>query len=124
MLPADLQDDPELLILMIEKWLEGAKYVICVRKKREDPLTSRFFSYLYYRILRFFVIKNYPITGFDSALMDKTFLPYLNKSGKHITIPFFPYWLGYKPYILYFKRAARVHGKSRWTFGKKIDVYR
>lgn len=122
-LAADLQDSPYLLLSMIEKWVEGAKYVICVRKEREDPLTSRIFSYLYYKILHFFVIKNYPMTGFDFALMDKIFLPYLNKSGKHITIPFFPYWLGYKPEIIFYKRVARVHGKSRWTVRKKIKFF-
>lgn len=122
-LAADLQDNPDLIITMIEKWLKGSKYVICVRSEREDPLSSRLFSFLYYRMLRFFVIKEYPPTGFDLALMDKAFLPHLNKSGKHINAPFFPYWLGYKPDILYYKRVSRIHGKSSWTFSKKLKLF-
>jgi glycosyltransferase involved in cell wall biosynthesis len=122
-LAADLQDNPDLILTMVEKWLSGSKYVICVRSAREDPLSSRLFSFLYYKMLRLFVIKDYPPTGFDLALMDKIFLPHLNKSGKHINVPFFPYWLGYKPDILYYKRISRVYGKSSWTLSKKIKLF-
>ena len=123
LLSADLQDNPDLILKMADKWLAGAKYVICVRSEREDPLSSKIFSFIYYKLLRFFVIKDYPDAGFDLALMDKTFLPHLKNSGKHINISLFPYWLGYKPEILYYKRIARAHGKSRHTFKKKLKYF-
>ena len=82
MLAADLQDPPELLLSMADKWLAGSKFVICVRESRQDPLLSKMFAHLYYSILRLAVTSDYPSGGFDLALMDSLLLPYLQQSGK------------------------------------------
>ncbi|WP_338489821.1 glycosyltransferase family 2 protein [Pseudomonas trivialis] len=118
-LAADLQDPPELIPEMVGRWQRGAKYVICERTDRVDPLGSKIFSAVYYKLLRKFVLASYPKNGFDLALMDKRLLPYLRDSGKHINFPLFPYWLGFTPEKIPYVRQARQHGKSRWTFGKK-----
>ena len=120
MLAADLQDPPELLVEMADKWLAGSKFVICVRESRQDPLLSKAFARLYYGILRLTVTKTYPSGGFDLALMDELLLPYLQRSGKNINISLFAFWLGFEPEVIYYERRERVHGKSRWTFSKKF----
>ncbi|MCF8462918.1 MAG: glycosyltransferase family 2 protein [Rickettsiaceae bacterium] len=116
---ADLQDPPELIPEMVDRWLKGAKYVICERINRSDPLMTRFFAAIYYSILRLIVIKKYPKKGFDLALMDKQFLLYLRAAGKHVSFPLLPFWLGYEPSVIEYNREARKDGISRWTFGKK-----
>lgn len=121
-LAADLQDPPELIIPMVEKWEAGAKFVLCARTHRNDPLTSKWFSAFYYWLLRIFVSKDYPRRGFDLGLMDKAMLPYIQNAGKHINLPLLEYWLGFRPEIIYYERQARQHGKSRWSFGKKLKV--
>lgn len=118
-LAADLQDPPELIPEMVNRWKNGSKYIICERTDRQDPLGSKIFSAVYYKLLRKFVIASYPKNGFDLALMDGQLLPYLKDSGKHINFPLFPYWLGFTPEKIPYVRVAREHGKSRWTFGKK-----
>lgn len=118
-LAADLQDPPELIPEMISRWKNGTKYIICERTDRQDPLGSKIFSAIYYKLLRKFVMASYPKNGFDLALMDAQLLPYLKDSGKHINFPLFPYWLGFTPEKIPYVRVAREHGKSRWTFGKK-----
>lgn len=118
-LAADLQDPPELIPEMVSRWKNGTKYIICERTDRQDPLGSKIFSAVYYRLLRKFVMASYPKNGFDLALMDGQLLPYLKDSGKHINFPLFPYWLGFTPEKIPYVRVAREHGKSRWTFGKK-----
>lgn len=120
MLAADLQDPPELLLTMADKWLAGSKFVICVRESRQDPLFTKMFARIYYSILRLAVTKDYPSGGFDLALMDSLLLPYLQQSGKNINISLFAYWLGFEPEIIYYQRREREHGKSRWTFSKKF----
>ncbi|MCX5780318.1 MAG: glycosyltransferase family 2 protein, partial [Firmicutes bacterium] len=120
MLAADLQDPPALLLEMADRWQAGAKFVICVRESRQDPWLSRVFAGLYYRILRVTVSPNYPAGGFDLALMDRLMLPYLQRSGKNINISLFAHWLGFTPEVINYQRRERVHGKSRWTFGKKF----
>ncbi len=120
MLAADLQDPPDLLLDMVDKWLAGSKFVICVRESREDPLVSKIFARSYYRLLRWTVAENYPSGGFDLALMDATMLPHLQNSGKNINVSLFAHWLGFQPEIIYYHRQERAAGKSRWTFSKKF----
>lgn len=121
-LAADLQDPPELIVQMVDKWVAGAKFVLCARSHRNDPMTSRWFSAVYYWLLRVFVVKDYPRRGFDLALMDKAMLPYIQNAGKHINLPLLEYWLGFKPEIIFYERQPRRHGKSRWSFAKKVKV--
>ncbi|MDA0977026.1 MAG: glycosyltransferase family 2 protein [Proteobacteria bacterium] len=122
-LAADLQDPPELLLEMAEKWLAGSKFVLCERISREDPWTSRMFSSLYYRIIRFFVIPDYPQGGFDAMLMDKVMLSYIQESSKNLYMPLLAYWLGFEPTIIPYHRRQREKGTSRWTFKKKFDAF-
>jgi dolichol-phosphate mannosyltransferase len=122
-LAADLQDPPELIIQMLDKWQAGSKFVLCARIDRHDPVSSKIYSYVYYKLLRFFVVKNYPKGGYDLALMDKAMLPYLQQSSKNINTPLFAYWLGFRPETIHYKRRPRLHGKSRWTFSKKFKFF-
>jgi len=120
---ADLQDPPILIMEMVDRWLAGEKFIICERVTRDDPLLSRFYSKVYYKILRILVMRNYPEGGYDMALMDKDFLPYLVNSSKSVFTPLLAYWLGYKPDVIYYNRPAREHGKSGWTFAKKFKAF-
>jgi dolichol-phosphate mannosyltransferase len=122
-LAADLQDPPELILDMVKKWQAGSKYVVCARIDRQDPVVTKIFSYIYYTLLRFFVVQDYPSGGYDLALMDRSLLPYLQNSSKNINDSVFTYWLGFKPEIVYYKRKSRIHGQSRWTFSKKLKYF-
>lgn len=120
---ADLQDPPKLIVDMVERWLNGAKFVICERETRDDPLVSKLYSKAYYTLLRTLVMRDYPEGGYDMALMDKAFLPHLINSSKSVFTPLLAYWLGYTPEIIHYHRPAREHGKSRWTFAKKFHTF-
>ena len=120
---ADLQDPPELILEMARYWQEGAKFVICERAGRDDPAVSRAFSYVYYRLLHLLVMKDYPVGGFDMALMDRAMLPHLVNSSKNVFTPLLAYWLGFKPTVIKYHRPKREHGKSRWTFARKFKSF-
>jgi dolichol-phosphate mannosyltransferase len=120
---ADLQDPPELIVQMADHWLAGKKFVVCARRTREDSFSSKIFSWVYYRLVRLLVIPKYPEGGYDLALLDKTLLPHVVNSSKNINTPLFAYWLGFKPDIILYDRRKRIHGRSRWTFGKRIKFF-
>jgi polyisoprenyl-phosphate glycosyltransferase len=120
---ADLQDPIELIVQMIEFWLEGNKYVIAARKTRKDPIFTKLFAYIYYILLKIFVTKDYPKGGFDLALIDKSLLPYFQNSGKNINPSLLGHWLGFKPKIIKYDRMKRDFGKSRWTFKKRLNLF-
>ena len=122
-LAADLQDPPELILDMIDRWLAGAKFIACVRRERTDPLLTRVYAGLYYRLLRLLVVKGYPDGGYDLALMDRVLLPHLLAVGKNINPSVFAYWLGFEPEMIAYDRRERKHGRSRWTFSKKLKFF-
>jgi dolichol-phosphate mannosyltransferase len=122
-LAADLQDPPQQIVPMVDKWLEGHKFVVSVRASRQDPLLSRAFAWIYYQLIKLIVVSDYPRGGYDLMLMDKLLLPYLAGSTKHTNPNVYAYWLGFKPSILHYHRRARRHGRSRWTFGKKLKLF-
>jgi dolichol-phosphate mannosyltransferase len=120
---ADLQDPPDLIVDMAKHWLDGSAFVICERASRDDPVISRIFSFIYYKLLHALVMKDYPKGGFDMALMDRAMLPHLAASAKNVFTPLLSYWLGFKPTIITYRRPKRLHGKSRWTFSRKFKTF-
>lgn len=122
-LAADLQDPPELILEMVDRWLRGAKFVICVRQARADSLSSRLLSGLYYRLVRLLVMESYPRGGYDLALMGRELLPYLLDSAKNVNTPLFAYWLGFQPETIHYVRRKREHGRSGWTLRKRLKFF-
>jgi dolichol-phosphate mannosyltransferase len=108
---------------MVDRWQRGAKFVMCVRRKREDPPLTRLFARWYYRLLRFLVVPEYPDGGYDLALMDRAMLPHVQHAGKNINPNVFAFWLGFTPECITYERRKRVHGRSRWTFRKKLKFF-
>lgn len=121
-LAADLQDPPELIIDMVKHWLNGSRYVVCEREKRRDPLLSKFFASIYYFFLTKYVISNYPKKGFDLFLMDAKYLPIVVDSSKSSSVPLILTWIGIEPKIIKYNRLERIHGVSKWSFLKRIDL--
>ena len=122
-LAADLQDPPILILEMVESWMQGNKFVICERIKRNDPIMSKLFSYFYYMLIKFLIVNDYPRGGYDLALMDKVFLLPIRESSKSAFIPLLAFWLGYKPKIIKYERKERHSGKSKWTISKKLTTF-
>jgi polyisoprenyl-phosphate glycosyltransferase len=122
-LAADLQDPPELILQMADLWRQGAKFVVCVRENREDSPVSVLFSRLYYRLIRLFVVGDYPREGYDVGLMSREMLPYMLDSSKNVNTALFAYWLGFEPVRIQYTRRKRLHGKSRWTFLKRVKFF-
>ena len=107
---------------MYEKWVEGNKFVACIRKNRDDGFLKIITAKLFYILVRKFIIKNYPKNGYDMALLDFSILKYLLNGSKAIHFPMQLYWLGFRPEIIYYERLKRKSGRSRWTPYKMIST--
>lgn len=121
-LAADLQDPPELIMQMVDKWRDGSKFTICERISRDDPLVSKIYAAAFYWLLHRLVMSDYPAGGYDMALMDRSLLTYIANSSKNLYTPLLAYWLGFKPEVIHYHRRRREHGKSHWTFKKKLKA--
>ncbi len=122
-LSADLQEPAELVTEMTDQWLAGSKFVIATRKSRVDPPLTALFAGIFHWLVRKMINKDYPKGGFVIMLLDAALVPYVRGSSKNASAALFAYSLGYKPAIVKYERRKREHGKSRWTFGKKLTGF-
>ncbi|MBA3710716.1 MAG: glycosyltransferase family 2 protein, partial [Planctomycetes bacterium] len=71
-LDADLQDPPEVIAQLIEKWREGYEVVYAVRSDRaQDPLLKRMTALLFYRVFNAVAKTRIPVDTGDFRLMDR-----------------------------------------------------
>ena len=121
---ADLQDPPELIGEMYERWLRGTKVVMAVRAHREESFVKVLFSKIYYRVFRALVDNAMPRGGFDFVLIDRIVINVLcAMQEKNTTLMGLILWSGFKREEIPYTRLQRKHGKSRWSLGKKINHF-
>lgn len=124
LISADLQDPPELILKMLEKWQEGYKVCLATRASRHDSFFGKLFSAIFYYIFRKIALKNMPKGGFDFFLIDKKIIDiFKNSSEKNTSINGIILWSGFKSYKIEYVRQKRLAGKSRWTFAKKFTYF-
>lgn len=77
---ADLQDPPELILEMAEKWRQGFDVVYAVRTKREgETFFKKQTAAMFYRILRKLTDVDIPVDTGDFRLMDRKVVNEMNK---------------------------------------------
>ena len=122
-LAADLQDPPEVLAQLVPIWRSGVPVVIATRNSRQDPITSRIFSAIFYRLFRWLVTPEMPPGGFDLVLMDEQVASILVRHAeKNMSLHAALLRLGFDRSVVGYHRAARPYGSSRWTFWRKFKL--
>jgi glycosyltransferase involved in cell wall biosynthesis len=119
---ADGQDPASLATTMIKQILEqGEEIVICTRLDREESSWRKWTSGLFYWLMRTLCFSGMPSGGFDYFAMGrKALVALLANYQKHGFLQGQILRLGFKPSVLDYVRRSRVHGRSRWTFSKKL----
>lgn len=123
-LAADLQDPPETIPQLLEKWRAGAKVVWAVRGEREGvPLSDKLFARFYYGLMRRFADVQPPREGADFLLVDRCVLEQLRATPeKNTSILLLIQWMGFPQDFITYTKAARHSGHSNWTFSKKLKL--
>ena len=120
---ADLQDPPELIPKMIDKWKEGYEIVYAKRIKRKgESLFKRITAYLFYRILKGITNSDIPVDTGDFRLIDKKVCKSINKlHEKSRYVRGLISWLGFKHTFIEYVREERFAGETRYPVGKMIN---
>lgn len=120
---ADLQEPPELVLEMAEILARGdTDVVVGVRDGRDDPLFSSLAARAFWGLYRRYVVPEIPPGGVDIFACNRSFRDsLLALSEHHSSLVAQVFWLGYRRTQVSYRRRARVHGKSAWTFRKKLD---
>lgn len=123
-LAADLQDPPETIPQLLEKWRAGAKVVWAVRDARTgESWCTVALSRFYYFLMRRFADVQPPRTGADFLLVDRQVLDLLKSSPeKHTSLLALIQWMGFAQDQITYTKAARHSGRSKWTLRKKLKL--
>ena len=123
---ADLQDPPEVLPVLLKKWLAGAQVVWAVRARREGEKASTIgLSRLYHMLMRHVVgLTDMPPTGADFFLLDRQVLDaFLEFKESNVSILALISWMGFRQETITYDKQARLHGRSGWTLKKKLKLF-
>ncbi len=122
---ADLQDPPEIIPELLERWREGNDVVWACRSQRVgESLASRAASNMYYRLMRWIALPEMPAKGADFLLMSRKVIDAYNAiSEKHTSLLSMILWMGFRQVSVEYVKQARHAGTSKWTFAKKLKLF-
>lgn len=121
---ADLQDPPSLIPTMIKSWEKGNLVNLAVRGGRNEEGIKNWFADTYYKLVRKWVISDYPKRGFDFFVIDRQVAEKLvAMQEKNSSIYLQLIWLGYQPTMIEYTREEREKGVSMWTYSKRINLF-
>lgn len=122
-IPADLQDPPELLIAMLDKWRAGYEIVWGVREERKDPLMTKLFARLFYRLFRRYALPQMPLKGVSLCLVDRQVIGSLgNLQERNSNLFGLIMWSGFQQCFIPYRSEARQAGRSKWSMGQKLKM--
>lgn len=120
----DLQDPPELIFDLYEKYKDGYDVVYAKRiERREDSVFKKATAKLFYRILKKITAIDIPLDTGDFRLIDKKVVKYLKQmpeQSKFLRGQIA--WIGFKQTEVLFNRNKRKHGKTGYSFIKMIRL--
>lgn len=120
----DLQDPPELLPQLIERWRDGFKIVYAKRERREqESLPKRLFAFIYYRLLQRLAEVKLPVDTGDFCLLDRRVVDVLNAMPeRNRYIRGLRSWTGFMQAEVTFDRPPRFAGEPKYNFGKSLAL--
>ncbi|ATX81780.1 Glycosyltransferase involved in cell wall bisynthesis [Mariprofundus ferrinatatus] len=115
---ADLQDPPELIPRLIEKWQEGYDVVYATRTDRRGESSLRKFSAsIFYRLIHWSASIRIPRDTGDYRLLSRRAVNALIKlREQHRFMKGLFSWIGYSQVGIPFEREPREAGSSKWSF--------
>lgn len=114
----DLQDPPEVIPRMIEKWREGYKVVYGTRTKRSgESFFKLITAKLFYKVIDRLSDVNLPRDAGDFRLMDRVVVDVLkNMKEESRYIRGLVAWVGFSQYALHYERDSRFVGETNYNF--------
>lgn len=124
LIDADLQDPPELIAEMVEKWREGYHVVYAVRAQREGESPFKVWTAkLFYRLTNSITNIDIPIDTGDFRLMDRRVVNAVNSLREHNRfIRGMTSWVGFRQTGVEYVRKAREIGETKYTLRKMLKL--
>ncbi|TVR53231.1 MAG: glycosyltransferase [Puniceicoccaceae bacterium] len=123
MMDGDLQDEPEAIPRLLEKWREGYRVVYAVRAGRDEPFPRRVAFKLFYRIQRLLSGVDMPLDSGLFSVLDRQAADQLARfSERNRYLPGLRAFIGLRQIGVPIQRAARFEGRPRVTTLKLLKL--
>jgi dolichol-phosphate mannosyltransferase len=123
LMDADLQDPPEIIQQMLERWREGFQVVYAERASSSNYRLYGVFANAFYRLLRMMANIEIPQNAGEFRLMDRSVINFLNSLTEHtrfmrgLTV-----WPAEKCTAIRVNRAERQSGTTNYNFRRSLLV--
>lgn len=116
---ADLQDPPQLILQMIDRWREGHEVVYAERRTRKAPILKRVGYWAFYRLVAFLSDISIPLDSGDFCLMDRKVVQALRELPENLRfVRGLRAWVGFRQTGIPYDRPARCAGETKYSFSK------
>ena len=121
---ADLQDPPEVIPEMLERWRRGADVAYGLRTEREgETRFKRWTASAFYRLLGRLADIPIPLDTGDFRLMDRAVADaFLAMPERDRFVRAMVAWTGFRQEPVPYRRAARAVGATKYPFGKMLGL--
>lgn len=123
-LDSDLQDPPDLIPSMVDKWRNGADVVYAVRCVRQgETWFKRASAAAYYRLLRWLSDTDIPADTGDFRLMSREVVEALRSMPERDRyMRGMVAWVGFTQVPITFDRAERHGGRTKYSLGRMVRL--
>ncbi len=121
---ADLQDPPEVIPALLEKWREGVDVVYAVRRIREgETWLKKALAAGFYRVFHALAKVKVPMDAGDFRLVDRCIVMALREVRElHRFMRGLTCWVGWRQGAVEYDRAARLAGKTKYPVWKSARL--
>ena len=121
---ADLQDPPELILDMIEKWMEGYEVVYAKRLSRKgESFFKKKSASLFYRTLRSMTDIDIPLDTGDFRLMDRKVVQQMKGlREKNRFVRGMASWVGFRQTAIEYERDERAAGETKYPLKRMLKL--
>lgn len=119
----DLQDNPEEIINLYNKAIEGYDVVFAKRLHRKDNFIKVLISKIFYKIYSFATEVKYDSSLCNFSILKRIVVDnYCKMRETHRAFVIYIKWLGFKQASIDVKHSKRKEGKSSYSFKKRLSM--
>ena len=120
----DLQDPPEVVLKLIEKYEEGYDVVYAIRSKRKgESFFKKITAKLFYRFLKNMCEVDIPVDTGDFRLISRQVCDVLKGlTERNRYVRGLVSWVGFKQTGIYYEREERYAGKTKYPLKKMLKL--
>ncbi|MFN2375505.1 MAG: glycosyltransferase family 2 protein [Candidatus Binatia bacterium] len=119
----DLQDPPEVLPDLLQRWRDGYEVVYAIRQKRKEGLVKRSAYKGFYWLLRRVSYLDIPLDSGDFSLIDRRVVDILKTMPeRNRFVRGLRTWAGFRQIGYEYAREARFAGESKYNLSRLMKL--